>query len=314
MGLTKKKRSLAFKVTFILTAIGGLALLIAAIAVPQRSGDVINFYDRGLEGGPDSHFRHIYDPNHLFGPMGNVDFNLDNFQTNTGNVILFAAFDTMPLNDPLFTLHTAERWAPGAKRNDRGLVVFVFMKERRIRAEIGYGLEETLTDVAMGRILESNMVPLLREGKSMDAVEACARELQNRLAQITGPGAQRTFFEELPVHLREIKRKAPLVVRMWIGLPLGPRLILSVIFLLLWAGLVSMIFNLGQALIKLIKFVQRAWFHHDMKGGLDALIGITHSVMRIAQAAVFVFVIGAGGGYFLGGSGMFGGGGVNVFW
>jgi hypothetical protein len=227
MGLTKKKRSAAFKVMFVLVAIGGLALLIGSIAVPQRFGDVIDFYDRGLEGGPDSHFHHVYDPNHLFGPMGNVDFDLDNFQTNTGNVILFAAFDTMPLNDPLFTLHTAERWAPGAKGNDRGLVVFVFMKERRIRAEIGYGLEETLTDVAMGRILESTMVPLLREGKSMKAVEACARELQNRLAEITGPGVHRTFFEELPIHFREVKRKAPLVVRMWIGLPLGPRLILS---------------------------------------------------------------------------------------
>ena len=314
MGLTKKKRSTAFKVTFILVAMGGLVLLVAAITVPQRSGDVINFYDRGLEGGPDSHFRHIYDPNHLLGPMGNVDFDLDNFQTHTGNVILFAAFDTMPSNDPLFTLYTAERWAPGAKGNDRGLVVFVFMKERRIRAEIGYGLEEKLTDVAMGRILETTMVPLLREGEPMKAVEACARELQNRLTEITGPGVQRTFFEELPVHLREIKRKAPLVVRTWIGVALVPRLILSAIAMLLWGGLVSMVFNLGRALIKLIKFVQRAWLRHDMKGGLQALTGIANAVLRIAQAAVIVFVIGAGGGYFLGGSGMFGGGGVNVFW
>ena len=314
MGLTKKKRSAAFKVMFVLVAIGGLALLIGSIAVPQRFGDVIDFYDRGLEGGPDSHFHHVYDPNHLFGPMGNVDFDLDNFQTNTGNVILFAAFDTMPLNDPLFTLHTAERWAPGAKRNDRGLVVFVFMKERRIRAEIGYGLEETLTDVAMGRILESTMVPLLREGKSMKAVEACARELQNRLAEITGPGVHRTFFEELPIHFREVKRKAPLVVRMWIGLPLGPRLILSAIFLLLWGGLISMVVNLGQALIKLIQFVQRTWLRHDMKGGLEALIDITNAVLRNVLIAVILFCFAAGGGYFLGGSGMFGGGGVNVFW
>ena len=314
MGITKKKRSLASKVMLILVAMGGLALFIATIAVPQKSGDAIDFYDRGLEGGPDSYFHHLYDPNHLFGFMGNVDFDLDNFQTNTGNVILFAAFDTMPLNDSLFTLLTAERWAPGAKGNDRGLVVFVFMKERRIRAEIGYGLEEILTDVAMSRILESTMVPLLQEGKPMKAVEACVRELQNRLAQITGPRAQRTFFEELPVHLREIKRKAPLVVRMWIGVALGPRLILSVIFLFLWGGLVSMVFNLGQALIKLIKFVHRAWLRHDMEGGLRALTGITLAVLRIAQAAVIVFVIGAGGEYFLGGSGMFSGGGVNVFW
>ena len=266
--LPQKSDQLAFKVTFVLVAMGGLALFVAAITVPQGSVDDINLYDRGLEGGPDSYFHHIYDPNHLFGPMGNVDLDLDNFQTHTGNVILFAAFDTMPSNDPLFTMNTAERWAPGAKGNDRGLVVFVFMKERRIRAEIGYGLEEKLTDVAMGRILEATMVPLLREGKPMKAVEACARELQNRLAQITGPRAQRTFFEELPVHLREIKRKVPLVVRIWIGVPLVPRLILSAIVLLLWGALVSMIFNLGQAVIKLIKFAQRAWLRHDMEGGL----------------------------------------------
>jgi uncharacterized membrane protein YgcG len=314
MGRTAKKRSLAFKVTFILTAIGGLALLVATITVPQRSGDVIDFYDRGLEGGPDSHFHHVYDPNHLFGPMGNVDFDLNNFQDHTGNVILFAAFDTMPSNDPLFTLYTADRWAPGAKGNDRGVVVFVFMKERRIRAEIGYGLEETLTDVAMSRILETTMVPLLREGKPMKAVEACARELQSRLAEITGTEVRRTFFKELPVHFREIKRKAPLVVRMWIGLPLGPRLILSAIALLLWAGLVSMVFNLSQALIKLTKFIQRAWLRHDMEGGFDALIGIINPVLRTALIAVILFCFAAGGGYFLGGSGMFGGGGVNVFW
>ena len=314
MGLAKKKRSVAFKVTFVLITMGGLALFVATITVPKGSVDDINLYDRGLEGGPDSYFHHIYDPNHLFGPMGNVDLDLDNFQTHTGNAILFAAFDTMPSNDPQFTIHTAERWAPGAKGNDRGLVVFVFMKERRIRAEIGYGLEEKLTDVMMGRILETTMVPLLREGELMKAVETCARELQKRLAELMGPRVHRTFFEELPVHLREIKRKVPLLVRIWIGVPLGPRLILSAIILLLWGALVTMIFNLGRAVIKLVKFVQRAWLRHDMKGGLQALTGIANAVLRIAQMAVILFVIGAGGEYFLGGSGMFGGGGVNVFW
>jgi hypothetical protein len=101
---------------------------------------------------------------------------------------------------------------------------------------------------------------------------------------------------------------------MWIEVALVPRLILSAIAVLLWGGLVSMVFNLGHALIKLIKFAQRAWLHHDMEGGLGALTGIVNAGLRIAQAAVIVFVVGAGGGYFLGGSGMFGGGGVNIFW
>ena len=218
-----KKRSPGFKVTLVLTGIGALALLVAAFGAPQGSGGVINLYQRGLESGPDSYFHHIYDPNRLLGPLGHVDLDLDNFETKTGNMIIFAAFDTMPSNDPLFTLYTAERWAPGGKGDDRGVVVFVFMKERRIRAEIGYGFEEELTDVAMSHILEATMVPLLRERKPMEAVETCARELQNRLAQIKGLGGKRTFFEELPVHLREIKRKAALVVRIWSEVTLVPR-------------------------------------------------------------------------------------------
>jgi uncharacterized membrane protein YgcG len=314
MVLTTKKRSTGFKVTLVLTAIGGFALLVAAIAVPQGPEDVINLYDRGLEGGPDSYFHHFYDPNHLLGPVGHVDLDLDNFKTSTGNIIIFAAFDMMPSKDPLFTLYTAEKWAPGVKGDDRGVVVFVFMKERRIRAEIGYGFEAELTDLAMGRILEATMVPLLREGKPMEAVEACARELQNRLARIKGPRAQRTFFEELPVHFREFKRKVPLVVRIWITIRLVPRLIMSGIALLLWGGLISMVVNLSQALMKLIQFAHRAWLRHDMEGGLGALTGIVNAVLGMGKAAVMILLIGAGGGYFLPGSGMFGGGGVNVFW
>lgn len=309
-----KKRSWEFKVTFILTAVGGLALFIAAFTVPQRTGEVISLYDRGLEGGPDSHFHHIYDPKHLLGPLGHVDLDIDNFQTSTGNVILFAAFDTVPLKDPMFTLRTAERWAPGTQGDDRGVAVFVFMKERRIRAEIGYGLEGELTDFAMGRILNATMVPLLREGKPMEAVEACASELMNRLSQIKKRPVRRTFLEVLPVHLREVKRKAALVSGIWINAPLGPRLIMSAVAVLLWCALVSMFVNLGHALIEVIRFIEKAWLRHDMKGGRQALVGILNAVLRIVQAAVIIFVVLAGSGYFLGGSGMFGGGGVNVFW
>jgi len=47
------------------------------------------------------------------------------------------------------------------------------------------------------------MVPLLREGKPMETVEACTLELMNRLAQIKKRPARRNFLEELPAHLRK---------------------------------------------------------------------------------------------------------------
>ena len=87
----------------IIAGICGSVLIIATWVIPRRGG-ALDINDRGLAGGPDSYFRHIYDPQHLLGPLGQTDLDLDNFQRATGNAILFAAFSTLPSADPAFTM------------------------------------------------------------------------------------------------------------------------------------------------------------------------------------------------------------------
>jgi uncharacterized membrane protein YgcG len=60
------------------------------------------------------------------------------------------------------------------------------MKEKRIRAEVGYGYEDVLTDIATKHLIENTMVPLLRGGQTTEAVEAAARALQESLAGKSG--------------------------------------------------------------------------------------------------------------------------------
>ena len=299
---------------FIVAGVCGVLLLIATFAVPRRGG-TLDINDRGIKGGPDSYFRHIYDPQHLLGPLGNIDLELDNFQRLSGNAVLFAAFPSLPSDDPDFTMQLAESWAPGRKSDDRGVILFLFMKEKRIRAEVGYGYEDVLTDIATKHLVEDTMVPLLRGGQTTEAVEAAARALQ---ASLTGKNATHrqkiTLHDEMPGLVAELKRRAGLVARIWLhGEPLL-RVILGGVTLWAVVAIAWMFAGLATASRKFAIFGYRAAVQRDFSGAKDALAGIAAPLISIGQVALLILIFGTFGEYFKSGSGMFGGGGVNVFW
>lgn len=63
-----------------------------------------------------------------------------------------------------YALRVAEQWQIGQKGLDKGALLLVAVKERKIRIEVGYGLEGTLTDLVAGRIIRERMVPAFRRG------------------------------------------------------------------------------------------------------------------------------------------------------
>ena len=102
-------------------------------------------------------------------------------------------------------------WKLGQKGKDNGVLVLVAPSERRMRIEVGYGLEGTLTDVAASRIVRNVMTPRFKEG-NFDA--GVAEGVQAVIGQLTGSaevpadapstGAERksdSFFEgpDLPL-------------------------------------------------------------------------------------------------------------------
>jgi uncharacterized membrane protein YgcG len=310
-----KKRNSSLKTWLIVAGICGIVLLIATFAVPRQEG-ALDINDRGLKGGPDSYFRHIYDPQHLLGPLGSTDLELDTFQRMSGNAILFAAFPSLPSEDPDFTMQLAESWAPGKKSDDRGVILFLFMKEKKIRAEVGYGYEDVLTDIGTKHLIENTMVPLLRGGQTTEAVEAAARALQENLAgKISETHREAiTLRSELPSFIGEIKRRAGLVATIWLhGNPLL-RMILGGVALWAAVATVLMLASLAIASRNLAVFAFRPASQRDFKGATEAIGGVAFTLTNIVQAAAAIFIFGALGEYFRSGSGMFGGAGVNVFW
>jgi len=63
-----------------------------------------------------------------------------------------------------FSMAVAEKWKIGRKKLDNGAIFIVAKAERKMRIEVGYGLEGRLTDVLAGRILDNEVRPSFRAG------------------------------------------------------------------------------------------------------------------------------------------------------
>src|SRR5207249_9166701 len=63
-----------------------------------------------------------------------------------------------------FATKVFENWKLGKKGKDNGVLVVVVPQDRKMRIEVGYGLEGTLTDVAASRIIRNLMTPKFKAG------------------------------------------------------------------------------------------------------------------------------------------------------
>lgn len=57
-----------------------------------------------------------------------------------------------------------QAWGIGKKGEDKGVLIFLTVKERKIHIETGYGVEGILPDGRVGEILDKYVVPFLKEG------------------------------------------------------------------------------------------------------------------------------------------------------
>lgn len=63
-----------------------------------------------------------------------------------------------------YAIKVAESWGIGRKGKDNGALLLVSKAERKVRIEVGYGLEGRLTDLLAGRIIDYEITPRFKEG------------------------------------------------------------------------------------------------------------------------------------------------------
>lgn len=90
--------------------------------------------------------------------------------SNQVTVLVLPSLEEEPLES--FSHRVATTWKLGQKGTDNGALLMVAMKERKIRIEVGYGLEGALTDARSAQIIRNEIVPRFRAGDVPGGVAA----------------------------------------------------------------------------------------------------------------------------------------------
>jgi uncharacterized protein len=83
-------------------------------------------------------------------------------------VAIFRGLQGESLED--YSIRLAQAWRVGQKGLDNGVIFLVFVDDRKMRLEVGYGLEPKLTDALSSQILRQVVAPRFREGKVADGI------------------------------------------------------------------------------------------------------------------------------------------------
>jgi uncharacterized protein len=120
----------------------------AQVAVPALTGRVV---DQTATLTPDQ--------------VASLDQTLKAFEQRKGTQMgVLIVPTTEPESIEQFSIRVAEAWKIGRKKIDDGALLVVAKNDRRLRIEVGYGLEGALTDVTAKRIIDEIITPKFRNG------------------------------------------------------------------------------------------------------------------------------------------------------
>ncbi|MDR4495137.1 MAG: YgcG family protein [Nitrospirales bacterium] len=103
----------------------------------------------------------------------NLNKSLAAHESETSNqvaVLILPSLEGEPLEE--ISHRIASAWNLGQKGTDNGILLLVAIQERKIRIEVGYGLEGTLTDAKSAQIIRHEMVPRFRQGEYPRGISA----------------------------------------------------------------------------------------------------------------------------------------------
>ncbi|NJM25530.1 MAG: TPM domain-containing protein [Bacteroidia bacterium] len=85
-----------------------------------------------------------------------------------------------------YAANLAETWKLGRESYNDGIVIVVSITDKKIRIEVGSGLEQIITNGVCTRIIGGEMAPLFREEKYFDGLMLAVQEIKGLIAGNTG--------------------------------------------------------------------------------------------------------------------------------
>jgi uncharacterized protein len=120
---------------------------------------------------------HVNDYANILSPaeVGRLEAKLTQFEQTDSTQIAVLTIPALEGEDlEGYSIRVAETWKIGWKGLDNGVILLISQADKKIRIEVGRGLEGKLTDLVSGRIIRTTIVPYFRKGDFNGGVEAGA--------------------------------------------------------------------------------------------------------------------------------------------
>src|ERR1700712_686589 len=102
-----------------------------------------------------------------------LEAKLAQWEASTGNQLaVLIVPTTRPESIEEYSLRVAEAWKIGHKGSDNGALFLIAKNDKKMRIEVGYGLEGSLTDVTARRIIGDVVAPLFTQGQFAAGINA----------------------------------------------------------------------------------------------------------------------------------------------
>ncbi|GFE58444.1 YgcG family protein [Geobacter sp. AOG1] len=236
-------------------------------------------------------------------------------QSDSTQIVVLTVPTLAGENIEAYSIRVAESWKIGQKGLDNGAILLVAAQERKIRIEVGRGLEGKLTDLVAGRIIRNDIGPRFKAGDFDGGVQAgvtaimdvAKGEYQGKNIDLRHAGKSAPPVFSLAIFLLVVCIFLGAISRLLgglagaVGAPVVAWLILPGLSLAILAGLVVAGFAIGL----LVSFL----FGGGGGGG-----GGFYGGPFIGGGFGGGSFGGGGGGGFSGGGGDFGGGGASGDW
>jgi len=132
---------------------------------------------------PVNDFAHVIDS----ASAKELDSLIRSLQQTTGDVVVVATIDTFApygtIDEYAVKMFENHGRGIGERGRDNGLLVLVAIRERRIKFEVGYELEEFITDGFSGQTTREDMAPSFRRGEYGEGILAGTQRVIGRIAQ-----------------------------------------------------------------------------------------------------------------------------------
>ena len=107
-----------------------------------------------------------------------IEAQLAQFEQQTGNQVVVLTIPSLNGEDiEGYANRVARAWALGQKGKDNGVLLLVAHQDRKMRVEVGYGLEPVLTDLQTNIIQNEVIIPYFKKGDFGGGIEAGVKAL-----------------------------------------------------------------------------------------------------------------------------------------